>query len=279
MTLVVALLLAVSPLQLACADSVAIRKIGLLELQRRPAAFAGPASPPELNLQGFCKRIECKTPPCKPVCSSQPCCCWSTFAAEVHPAYPSPDETASKQECLYAPKGFRYAPEPGLSYDDGYSDALKAASLPTYAGRRLCCLRRKPGVQDESQQDLRMAVKTTTTGQAVVVTTAGVPEPGELNAAFTTETFTTSILNPGDEYENAQVEMAARAHLAAAEELTAAVSSLNNSATAIQEVNDILQTDPNLVRSRKHVAQMKKAIAGWAGRRWENLNKLKEASR
>ena len=41
------------------------------------------------------------------------------------------------QECLNAPEGFVYAPEPGLTYDDGYLAALKKANLPTYDGRRL----------------------------------------------------------------------------------------------------------------------------------------------
>jgi len=119
-----------------------------------------------------------------------------------------------------------------------------------------------------------MAVPTTTTTTAAVTTTTGIPEPGEVDAAFTTKTFTTSLLNPGDEYENAQMEKAARAHLLAAEDLQSAVASLNASAVAVQEVNDKLQTDPNLVRSRKHVAQMRSAIRDWAVRRWANLKRL-----
>jgi len=230
----------------------------------------------ELNLQGFCQRSDCSKPPCKPVCQSQPCCCWSTFANDIHPSYPSEEETKSKQECLNPPEGFRYAPEPGLTYDDGYLDALKNQALPQYSGRRLCCLRRSLGVQDESQRDLRLAVPTTTAATITVVTTkAGVPEPGEVPAAFTTKTFTTSLMNAGDEFENAQMEEAARAHLAAAKSLQSAVSALNASATAIDEVNDKLQTDPNLVRSRKNVARMRTAIRGWAQRRWANLKRLK----
>lgn len=265
------------------------RKAGLLELQRTnrsiggPAAFAGPVNNgATLNLKGFCKGI-CDKPPCAPVCTEQPCCCWSTFASDKHPAYPTPSETTTQQQCLNAPKGFRYTPEPGLTFDDGYMDTLKQQALPVYDGRRLCCLRRAAGVQEESQRDLTMAVPTTTTTAAAVpvpTTTpppppGKVPEPDEVPAAFTTKTFTTSLLSPGDEYETAQMEEAARAHMSAAKDLQSAVASLTAGATAIGEVNDKLQTDPNLVRSRKHVAEMKSAIRGWAVRRWANLKRLK----
>lgn len=180
---------------------------------------------------------------------------------------------------MYPPDGFDYAPEPGMTFDDGYVAALKKANLPTYDGRRLCCLRRKDGVLYDSQVDLRLAVKTsatTTTAAAAATTTAGVPEPGEpLAPQFTTEVVTTSLMNPGDEYENAQMEEAARAHLKAADDLSSAVGALNSSAVAIDEIDAKLQTDPNLVRSRKHVAQMRAAIRGWAERRWANLERLK----
>lgn len=131
-------------------------------------------------------------------------------------------------------------------------------------------------MQDESQRDLRQAIKTTAAPKAAPTTKKpGVPEPDEVPAAFTTKTMTTSLLNPGDEYENAQMEKAARAHLDAAESLQSAVSSLDASAEAVSEVNEKLLTDPNLVRSRKNVAKMKGAIRAWAVRRWANLKRLK----
>lgn len=218
----------------------------------------------------------------------------------------SPDydsgESKSKQLCLNPPDGFVYAPEPGGSFDDGYFDTLKNQGLPTYDGRRLCCVRRADGVQVDSQQDLSQAVKpiptTTTTGVLGVAAdgsseTAGdgssesaVDESSEtagvageagvtVPAQFTTETFTTSLLAPGDEYETAQMEEAAQAHLTAANDLTEAASALSTSATAINAVNMKLQTDPNLLRSRKHVAEMRAAIDSWAKQRWHNLNILK----
>lgn len=250
------------------------RRRSLLELQRSsvekaPPFRSAPAAPAELNLKGFCK-----TPDDKPACTKKPCCCWSTFAADTHPMYPSEAETQSKRLCLNPPKGFRYAPEPGLSYDDGYLATLKKAAMPTYDGRRLCCLRRHEGVQDESQRDLSAAVKTTST-TTVLTTTVGVPEPGQVDPVFTTELVTTSLMNPGDEYETAQMEGAARAHLAAANDLNKALTALNTSAVVIGEVNAKLQTDPNLVRSRQHVAEMRGAISAWAVRRWANLNRLK----
>jgi len=262
----------------------AAAKITLLQLQRTskwtkgqlpPAMGAPQMNPAKLNLQGFCKTIGCVGDECLPVCHSQPCCCWSSFAGEVHPSYPSPDETSAKQKCLYPPKGFTYAPEPGLTYDDGYIEALKKANLPTYQGRRLCCLRRSEGVQFDSQRDLGSVVPVSTTVVPTTTIAAGVPEPGEVNPAFTTEIATTSLMNPGDEYENAQMEEAARAHLAAANDLKSAVKGLEASAVAIDEVNTELKTNPNLVRSRKHVAEMRKAIRGWAERRWANLERLK----
>lgn len=242
----------------------------LLQLQRvkqhLPTAFSGPAGSAQLNLTGFCDR-----PDKKPACDQKPCCCWSTWAADKHPTYPNEDEVKSKQECRNPGAGYQYAPDPGLTYNDGYFDTLKMQGYPVYAGRRLCCLRRAKGVQEESQRDLRMAVKTTTTTAVKTTPAAGVAVP----AAFTTEILTTSLLNPGDEYETAQMETAARAHLLAADNLFEAVHALNQSAIAIGEVNTKLQTDPNLLRSRQNVANMKAAINAWVAKRWENLGKLK----
>jgi|Transcript_111382 hypothetical protein len=250
----------------------------LLQLQRdasgKPPMFAGPKQEEAvLNLQGFCKR-----PDNKPACDAKPCCCWSTWAAPLHPDYES-GETASKQTCENPPDGFVYAPEPGLSYDDGYFDTLKKQSLPVYDGRRLCCLRRAQGVQVASQRDLSAAVKTITSTTTIGIAGAGAGGDAQntgidVPAQFTTETFTTSVLVPGDEYETAQMEEAARAHLQAATDLKEAVGSLTNSAAAIDAVNTKLQTDPNLVRSRKHVAEMRAAINAWVNQRWQNLKKL-----
>jgi hypothetical protein len=191
----------------------------------------------------------------------------------LHPDYAA-GETASKQTCENPPDGFLYAPEPGSSFDDGYFDALKKQSLPVYEGRRLCCLRRSEGVQVDSQRDLAQAVITitsTTTTLPFGAANAGITVPSQ----FTTETFTTSFLMAGDEYETAQMEEAAKAHLSAANDLEEATVALTNSANEIAAVNTKLNTDPNLVRSRKHVAVMKAAIAGWVSQRWQNLNKLK----
>lgn len=250
----------------------------LLQLQRTsvelPPAFAGPVeNAAELNLKGFCKR-----PDKKPACLEQPCCCWSTWAANKHPAYPNEAEVRAMQECLNPPKGFRYAPEPGLTYDDGYLATLKNQGFPVYDGRRLCCLRRDLGVQDESQRDLALAIKTTTTTTVTTTTVPGVVEEEPVGVTvpplFTTEIVTTSLLNPGDEYETAQMEAAAREHLKAADDLMEAVGAINASTAAVAEVRDYMETDPNLVRSRKHVAQMNAAIDAWRYKRWSNLAKL-----
>jgi len=267
-----AIAVATLALHLTGANAIVIRANATRHSLRKALiapAFAAPRdNAAKLNLQGFCKK-----PDGKPACTTQPCCCWSAYAADIHPMYPSSAETHAKQECSNPPDGFRYAPEPGGSYDDGYMDTLKNSGLVVYDNRRLCCLRRANGVQDDSQRDMSQAVPTTST-TIVITTTTGIPEPGAVDPVFTTKIVTTSLMNPGDEYENAQMEMAARAHLAAADDLSSSVSALNASATAIQEVNDVLQTDPNLVRSRKHVAEMRSAIRGWAVRRWVNLKKL-----
>lgn len=267
-----------------------VRHATLLELQRlsehRPPVFAKPPDPPSTPaINGFCKRIECTTPPCEPVCTEQPCCCWSTFAGDQHPTYPSPDEVKRKQQCLYPPKGFIYAPDPGLSHDDGYLDALELAGLPSYPGRRLCCLRRANSVIPDSQLDMLDAVPTVTTTAAIGVETPAivwnkgtsmksVPLPGEINPAFTTRTTTQPSLNAGDEYENAQMEMAAQSHLAAAHDLLSAVAGLNASNAALKEVQDRLQSDPNLLRERQDAARIRNAIHDWAVRRWANLKRL-----
>jgi len=259
--------------------TASVRRAGLLELQRRsdektPPAFAAPDGTP-LKLEGFCQR-----PDKKAACTQKPCCCWSTFGADKHPAYPSPEEAKSKQLCLNPPKGFAYAPEPGLTFDAGYLDTLRKANLPVYEGRRLCCLRNANGVQDESQRDMTLAVKTP---KKLVVTTAqpaSVPEVGEVAAAFTTKKPEKPPgMQPGDEYETAKMEAAARAHMAAALTLSKTVASLNASATAIEEVQEVLSKDRNMVAGQKRVAKLRAAIRAWSGRRWANLKKLKEAAR
>jgi len=232
-----------------------------------PAFAAQPGQ--SVNLKGFCKEPGCNNETdCTPVCTEQPCCCWSTFAADEHPMYPSPEETANKQLCLYPPEGFEYAPDPGLTYDDGMMDALRASSEEIYNNRRLCCLRRKTGVQDESQEDMRYAVPTTTT-TTTTTTTEEVP------AMFAVDvTPPPPDLKYGDEFENAQMEEAARRHLETAQMLSSAASALNSSTQSIAEVDAKLQTDPDLIRSQKNVARMKKAVLGWAERRWANLGRL-----
>lgn len=182
--------------------------------------------------------------------------------------YPSPEETRNRQLCLYPPENFEYAPEPGLTYDDGMKAALRTSNYPVYDNRRLCCLRRKLGVQDESQEDLRNAVPTTTTP----VPTTSTAEEFETFAVD--EPPPPPGLNSGDEFENAQMEEAARRHLETAESLMSAVSALNTSTQSIAEVDAKLQTDPDLVRSRQNVARMKTAIRGWAERRWANIGRL-----
>jgi len=246
----------------------------LLKIKQRPPVFAAPSEASAgVEIAGFCKRLDCTKPPCKPACTKQPCCCWSTYAADQHPEYPSPVTVRSRQKCLYAPEGFAYTPEPGLSYDDGIIDTLQRQGFPSFAGRRLCCLHRKLAAPDDSLRDLWEAVPTTST-TTVASTAPSVPELGEVNSLFTTETFTTSLFEPGDEYENAQMEMAARAHLASADDLLSAAAALNISATSIEEINKELTTNPNLVRSSEHAAQLRSAIHNWAVRRWNNLKKL-----
>merc|ERR1719215_1673073 len=104
------------------------------------------------------------------------------------------------------------------------------------------------GVLHASQRDLRVFVPTTTT----MTTTAS----QEYINHWTTTSLTTPqlpLLDPGDEWENFQMEEAARAHLAAANDLLAATAALNASATAIGEVNEKVETDPSLARRKKRV--------------------------
>jgi len=245
-----------------------------------PPAFAAPNGK-ALNLKGFCQR-----PDKKPACASQPCCCWSTFAADKHPTYPSPDEVKGGQLCLNAPGGFSYVPEPGNTFAAGYLETLKKASLPVYAGRRLCCLRRSLGVKEESQQDLSTAIKKAPKRTTLAVAAApadvavAVPEPGQVNPAFKPkEQKKVAVLNSGAEFETAKMEQAARAHLTAANSLTKTAASLEASANAIADVNHVLTSDPTFVRKRKRVQKMRSAVKDWSKRRWANLKKLKESSK
>lgn len=247
-----------------------------------PPAFAAPNGK-ALNLKGFCQR-----PDKKPACTQQPCCCWSTFAADKHPAYPSPDEVTGGQSCLNPPAGFTYSPEPGNTFAAGYLETLKKASLPVYAGRRLCCLRTSLGVKEESQQDLSAAIKKAPKRSVVAVAAAPaaaavavtVPEPGQVDPAFKPkEQKKVVALKSGAEFETAKMEQAAQAHLTAANSLTKTAASLEASANAIADVNHALTSDPTFVRKRKRVQKMRSAVKAWSKRRWANLKKLEEASK
>lgn len=260
------------------------RRLSLLQLQRTSRSYSAPLfqgpSGQTVNVQGFCVRPGC-TENCEPVCTEPPCCCWSTYAAEEHPLYPSNSGVGNKQQCMYPPAGYVYAPDPGLTYNDGYLDELRKAGLPEYDGRKLCCLHRAKGAASDSQNELGQAVPTTTTTTMVTVTIPVSAIYGVQTEVTTTvppefaaEAVTTSLMKPGDEYENAQLEEGAQKKLEVAQALQGAVSSLNSSATDLQEVNDLLQNDPNMVRSRNHIVEMNAAIHGWAQRRWANLKKL-----
>jgi len=176
-------------------------------------------------------------------------------------------------------------PEPGNTFAAGYLETLKKASLPVYAGRRLCCLRRSLGVKEESQQDLSTAIKkapkrTTLAVAAALAVAVAVPEPGQVNPAFKPkEQKKVAVLNSGAEFETAKMEQAARAHLTAANSLTKTAASLEASANAIADVNHVLTSDPTFVRKRKRVQKMRSAVKDWSKRRWANLKKLKESSK
>jgi len=136
-------------------------------------------------------------------------------------------------------------------------------------------LRRSDGPQHASQIDLRMAVATTSTTST---TTIAVEYVNRWTTIIVT-TPTPQLLNPGDEYETAQMEEAARAHLAAANDLLSATAALNASATAIGDVDIKLETDPALVRRKKRVTKIKAAIRTWAERRWASLKRLSTGER
>jgi len=257
------------------ASALSGRRAALLQLQRQnaslPPAFAATGGA-VLNLQGFCQR------PDKTIaCTAKPCCCWSTFGGEKHPTYPS-KEAQSKQQCLNPPEGFVYSPEPGGAFSSGLMTTMKAQNLPVYKGRQLCCLRTKGGALEQSQRPLSQA--TPPLVAPPTTTTPGVPNPGQVDVAFTTKApVVLAPLNAGEEYEVAQMEEAARAHMAAAIGLAKTAASLNASATEIAGANDMLINDPRLAAQRVRVAKMKVAIKGWSTRRWINLEKLKKASR
>merc|ERR1719515_145121 len=80
------------------------------------------------------------------------------------------------------------------------------------------------------------------------------------------------------EYETAQIENAAREHLAAAEALTRSANALNTSAASLEEVNDFVATDPGLALGRKRVEKMRGAIQAWSVRRMENLKQFEDAT-
>lgn len=261
MPVVVSVVLAVLALPFAVATPTGTaRRPAFLQSKVAPV-FASPHGTP-LDLEGFCKRDDNK-----PACTKKGCCCWSTFAQDKHPTYPTPTESENKRECLNPPKGFTYTAEPGSTFDDGYMETLKKANLPVFSGRSLCCVRSIDGVNQESQRSLKQAVKT-------APMTAAPPTP-DMVAAFTTQAPQKQVyLKSGDEFETGQLENAARAHLAAAKSIAKAAIALNASATAIQQVNHELNTDPNLIRTREHVKQMKGAIKAWSVRRWANLKRL-----
>lgn len=135
-------------------------------------------------------------------------------------------------------------------------------------------MRRALSAHDESQQDLAMAVTHTTVTTTTTTYIVAVAEVVEVSPVVDTETFAIPQLDPGDEYEDHEMEAAARAHLAAADDLESAAVALGASTDAIQEVVTKLESDPNFVRKRRHIAKMKTSIHDWAVRRWENLRKL-----
>lgn len=266
--------------------------VPLLQLQRKSRSFQQPVlfdsphlwknQPKSFQINGFCKQPDSDGP----ACTEQPCCCWSTYGADAHIAYPSPDETESHQKCLNPPQGFEYSFEPGLSFDNGYLDSAQRRNQATYAGRRLCCLTRDAAGKYESQRTLADAVPpmptTSTTGNHQDLLMSA-----KQKERWTTMTTSTApVLKPGDEYGigvpdgddwNHEMEAAARAHMAAANELTSAVAELNISTEALNDINTELQDNPSLAHRRERLAKMKGAVRGWAERRWSALKALRTA--
>lgn len=269
-----------------------LQSVPLLQLQRKRRTlhsqplFDSPHlwknQPGSFQLNGFCKQPDSD----EPACTEQPCCCWSTYGADAHIAYPSPDETESHQKCLNPPQGFEYSFEPGLSFDNGYLDAAQRWNQATYAGRRLCCLTRDAAGKYESQRTLADAVPPMPTTSTAVNHQDSLMNAKQKQRWTTVTTSTAPSLEPGDEYGigvaegddwNHEMEAAARAHMAAANELTSAVAELNVSAEALNDINTELQDNPSLAHRRERLARMKGAVRGWAERRWSGLKALRAA--
>lgn len=76
------------------------------------------------------------------------------------------------------------------------------------------------------------------------------------------------------DYETLQMEEAARANLRSAEILKASAASMSQSIADISEVKTQLATNPELLRRKQRVQEMREAVRIWAGKRWHNLQHM-----
>lgn len=94
------------------------------------------------------------------------------------------------------------------------------------------------------------------------------------SSATTVAPTTTTDMLAGQDYETLQLEGAARAHRAAANDLSEAAGALGSAVGSLTEVRNKLETDPELIRRKQHVARMRAAIHNWAEKRFHNIEGL-----
>lgn len=233
-----------------------------------------------------------------PKCFSIPCCCWSTFSTSEHMAYPNEEEAADGRRCLNPPGGYTYVRQPGFTHDDGDRQSLGMDGSPRFPGRDLCCLmsndnpaiysmqepahgaeefrdtqRFKDHVEEEGvtlDNAKKRALK-----EAMKITHpkfASAPAPAPAVAAASPSAPTDLLVN--QDYETLQMEEAARANLRSAELLKASAASMSQSIADISQVKTQLATNPELLRRKQRVHDMREAVRTWAGKRWHNLQHM-----
>lgn len=254
------------------------------------SVFEPSAQMPNPEVAGFCLRAADM-----PACTAMPCCCWSTFADVSNPAYPNEVEARLNRQCLNPPVGYAYTPQPGPTFDDGDLNSVRSRNLPSFVGRSLCCLTevddpdlysmRLPtqAIQAQKQPVFKPVMAGTTTPAAAAGGASSAPTANVLSGnvatsaplnVFTTKTFTTTELLAGEDYETMQMEAAARAHLAAADDLTQAAAALNTSTDALEEMEREVEANPAMARKRARIARMREALREWSKKRWENIQRL-----
>eukprot|EP00397_Hematodinium_sp_SG-2012_P024566 GEMP01025593.1.p1 GENE.GEMP01025593.1~~GEMP01025593.1.p1 ORF type:complete len:256 (+),score=72.76 GEMP01025593.1:271-1038(+) len=203
------------------------------------------ANPGRKQVYGFCQASPCK---------KEGCCCWSTFGAVKHPAYPNPEEATISRVCLNAPVGMVFVKHDGAEAERG-----------EYGQRDICCLVQEVDPEYFSKLPMAEAI-----GDSISIKPQPPQPPPPVSSVDAAE--------PGDleDLDSVEVEKAAEANIKAAGEISNAMDNLVDAAEELRKIKEEKLTEHIVSLHRKQVEKIASGINAFASKQGNLLKRLRK---